>query len=268
MNSEPKNPFDILLKQFNEDILKMEAAIERCRLKYGEEKLGIFGQGFMFFRINFKDIILTNRQLDNSIDPDEKNLIARTLTLHFYELLDDTKAFLGLRLREELKRLPDSQFNLKELSKLKGYYQAIKNASFQSFADVRHNAMGHKDQDAIKLNRIIKNLNMDELKNNTILIWLLLCLILKFQSNVMDSIGNLHEESQTSDEIKTDNAGNKKKSIDFEFNRLMFVIKDIPVDIADLLASFSSQEIQDLLNSTKDQQIKFLESEYLKRYKT
>jgi len=200
--------------------------------KYSTPNLSFILNSVLFFRTNFKDIVLVTKQMNSEKDEQQKNLTARTLALHLYEFLDDTKDFMGQKMRKELEHFPDSNFHIEELNKLNKYYQTIKQPIFQELRDIRHSTIGHKDQNSLELHRKIKEINIANIERSCMMVWVIIDLILKFQKNLLISIKkniNKKDELQSLPDVtlKKDDIENGLISIDFEIQDILLLVKGI-----------------------------------------
>src|SRR5580698_9080721 len=78
----------------SEEIQVYEAVIVTLNKKYNLDATPPIVNSILFFRISFRDIINAIKQLRNSTAKEDINLNSRSLALHLYEFLDDTKHFL------------------------------------------------------------------------------------------------------------------------------------------------------------------------------
>jgi hypothetical protein len=62
--------------------------------KYGINNLPVVLNSIIFFRTNFKDIVLLTKQMISEKDEQQENLNARDVALDLYEFLDHNKDFL------------------------------------------------------------------------------------------------------------------------------------------------------------------------------
>ena len=287
ISKRPVHLMDKIISSLDEDIKNLEDAIKLASKESNTTNLPIVINSFLFFRVTFKDIVLVTEQLIEEKDEQKKNLLIRTVALHLYEFLDDTKDFLGQRLRVSLKQFPDSDFHMQELNKLKKYYSIIKNLIFKELGDIRHSVIAHKDQNSIELNRKIKELNQpNNIHGFCMLVWVLYGLILRFQKNLLISLKVDYyskNESQNSLEKTFEKSKNVAEfiSVDIEFNKCLMLfsgisfpglkfLDDLTPDVLAKLKGFAKNyekgnSISEFLNKlTPDELVKFYEA--IKKY--
>lgn len=277
---------DGIISSLDEQVKNLEDAIDLVSKKYSATDLPIIINSFLFFRVTFKDIVLVTEQLVEEKDEQQRNLLTRTLALHLYEFLDDTKDFLGSKLRVSLKQFPDSDFHIQELNKLKKYYSIIKNLIFKELGNVRHSVIAHKDQNSRELIRKIKEINYtNNVDSSGMLVWALFGLIIRFQKNIMISIKyNYHNnESKNSLEEPFEKSKNVNEfiSVDIEFNKFLMLLSgisfptvaffnDITPDLLEKLKELdgnneSKNSVSEFLNKlTPDEKVNLYES--IKKY--
>ncbi len=223
-----------LITILDEEINNIYEAYNLMSEKYNIYNLPFILNSVLFFKTNIKDIVLATKQMISEKDELQKNLNARTVALHLYDFLDYTKDFLGPNMRKELEVLPDSDFHIQELNKLKKYYQTIKESIFQELRDIRHSVIAHKDKNSIELHKKIKEINPDKINSSCMIVWVLITFILRFQKNIIISIrtnDNKKDELHVLPDASFDIDDNKNKliSIDNTFNEIFMLINDISI---------------------------------------
>lgn len=262
---------DGIISSLDEEIKNLEDAINLVSKEYSETELPIVINSFLFFRVIFKDIVLVTEQLIEEKDEQQRNLLIRTVALHLYEFLDDTKDFLGPKLRTSLKQFSDSDFHIQELNKLKKYYSIIKNLIFKELGDIRHSVIAHKDQNSIELNRKIKELNhSNNIHGFCMLAWTLFGLILRFQNNLLISYkADYHSknESQNSLEETFEKSKNVNEfiSVDIEFNKFLMLLSGVSFPAAEFLGDLTPDVLGKLKELAKNYENRNSVSEFLNK---
>lgn len=262
---------DGIISSLDEEIRNLEDAIKLVSKEYSETELPIVINSFLFFRVTFKDIVLVTEQLIKEKDEQQRNLLIRTVALHLYEFLDDTKDFLGPKLRASLTQFPDSNFHIQELNKLKKYYSIIKNLIFKELGDIRHSVIAHKDQNSIELNRKIKGINhTNNIDSSGMLVWALFGLIISFQKNLMISLKydyhrkNEFQNSAAETLAKSKNV-NEFISVDIEFNKFLMLLSGVSFPAAEFLGDLTPDVLGKLKELAKNYENKNSVSEFLNK---
>ena len=252
--------FDKIINLLDPQIDIFDSAIQHLQDKYQTKELPIILNQFIFFKITFKDIIGSIKQLHKTSDTNELNLITRSLALHLYEFLDDTQDFLGHKMREELKlmNLPNIDFLIKDLNHVKEIHKAVKNATNKSLADVRHNTVAHKEQNSLVLNGKIKSLNQREIEMSAILSFTLFIAINHFQNNIIKSISYVIDEFVKDVDLQRQDFKDKMyeelklRSTRTEFNKTVLIFTGTDPLIADAICEFSKEELDRIISVLKD----------------
>jgi hypothetical protein len=203
----------------------------------------------IFFRISFRDIVNATKQLMNASTKADINLCSRALALHLYEFLNDTNDLLGSKLRKSIAGFPDADFLTKELNCLKTYQKSINSLLLNNLKNIRHNAIGHKHQEGIVLNTIIKNIKENEVWAYSIVIWIFCMGITNFQNSLVHSIkmvsaNNLSDSPKDVMALKEEIASTRKKlGVDGEFRRFMLMIKGVDIELATLFCTMTPEEL-------------------------
>lgn len=228
---ETISQMDKIVSHLNEEISNLESAISEVSEKSNSTDIPIILNNFLFFRVTFKDIVLSTQLLLEEENEQKKNLLLRSLVLHIYEFLDDTKDFLGKKFRADLKEISDYDFHLQELNLLKRYYELIKKLKFKELSDIRHSVIAHKDQNSIVLNNKIKEIDHIDIDSSWLLIFLLFALIIRFQKNMLISIKNDYKKKRGDESV----SDNKFISIKRVFDHFTMLFSGIPFSILALL---------------------------------
>jgi len=146
--------------------------------------------------VNIRDILTQTRILfDFRKGTSEENLALRSLALLIYEYMDDTKDFLGKKMRTTIEQIiPNKEQNLKELNFLKFFYYSLRENSIKRLADIRHHTIAHKTQDIAILSEKIKGISRSEILNYLNMIIYLLNLSFIFSKNLLNSY--IHQEDK------------------------------------------------------------------------
>ncbi|WP_018611579.1 hypothetical protein [Segetibacter koreensis] len=203
---------------------------------------------FMFFNLAFRDIIGTVKQLISLEGEEDKNLPNRVLAHQLYEYLEKTKALLGGKFKDSLSGMPDEVYLVKQLNRLKEYNNAIHKYLYNHLREIRHNTLGHMDRDAIKVNRLIKTINSNDLINSFILIFMLYALIRNFHNTIIYTIRtHLVEESQNTAVIAEITPPETRiRGVDAEFKRIHLIIREVDPRIAEFVCDLSPEYIKKL----------------------
>lgn len=252
INKEALIALDKIATSLREEIDNFETIIDRMNKEYKVEETPILINQFLFFRISFCDIVGILKQLVKVQDEHEENLLCRTLSLNLYEFIDDTKDFLGPKMKEGLSGLPNESYLISELYKLKKYYWDIrKNNLFNDLAEVRHNTVGHKDMNSIRVSRMIKNISSVNIAAICFVVFMLFSLIINFQHNIFFSIKNqIDKEESVADKNKNESdkevTSKKRRGVEAEFKRMLLKIKGVAPDFADVLCEVTPETIKKL----------------------
>jgi len=251
-NISAVNIYDGLIKRLDSEIKMLEKAVRVMKKKYKTDELPLLINNLIFFRISFSDILSTVKQIIPAEGKD-KNLLLRSLSLHMYEFLDDTKDFLGPRLRKDLCIIPNSVFHLKQLQELKILYKSIRESAQNNLGGIRHNTIAHKEQNSIELNRLIKSIKTKEgdIQMAFILVSILFGCIIRFQKNIITSItkqGKIKEGDLV--------------VIFSEVKKWLYILKhELPYEVADYLSKLSNDQLI-TLKVKLDEYAKWSKSEY------
>jgi hypothetical protein len=273
------NSMEFLSNMLGEQIDMWHEVAESLNKKYNVESTPPVINNLLFFRICFRDIVDATKQLRNSTAKSEINHNSRVLALHLYEFLEDINEMFGHKLRKNLQLLPDSDFLINELNRLKTYQKSINTILLNKLKPIRHNTIGHKHKDAIVLNQILQKVKSNDIEAYSFLVWIFSLQIACFQNNVLHMLKVTSENKRLNppkdittlnEEITLTRIGSK---VDYEFKRCMLMLKGVDPQIAAVLCKWTAEEInreikslselQDYINtksvSNTEMKVKFLQ---------
>lgn len=242
---------DSIIFSIDSEIENLEEAINLMNEKYKVDALPLVANNFLFFRVTFKDIVILTKQSLEETDAKKRNLLTRFLALHLYEFLDDTKDFLGKKLKEDLEKFPDHEFHIRELYRLKDYYYSIKNNIFKELGDIRHNVAAHKNQNSIELSKSIREVDRSNVETSCMLVWMLFSLILRFQKNLTYSISNDCIKKPNTKELnksspEQNNTVKEYITIDSEFRKSAMIMYGVSPALAEVYSKLTPEGFKKL----------------------
>ncbi|MBK0379337.1 hypothetical protein [Mucilaginibacter segetis] len=135
---------------------------KRAMATYPENSEGYhFGTVPLRMRLAVVDMNVLFEKLLNETDPDAQNLLARTLSTHFYEFFEDVPAMLGKKFRTVIQRFPPWEKVEADLNILVSSFNDTKRACIERHKLVRHNVGAHRDEDGMLQAKIIDNISME-----------------------------------------------------------------------------------------------------------
>lgn len=212
--------------------------IEKIQLQYKTYVVPIILNSMLFFRLTLVDLLTVTTQYHNSKSKHEKNIIIRNLAVHLYEFFDDTKDFLGPKMKDSLKGMPDEGILTKDLYSVKSYYKALKDIVFKSLMEIRNNSGAHKEQNAIILRNKIDEIDNDKIIGYLIMSMLFLGMIIQFQNNVINSIANLKNQENPEHVLLTHR---RPENI---MREGIYLIRGVEPILANYLSDLTAKEIE------------------------
>lgn len=243
--------FEKLISSLDEEIVGFETSIDLMQKEYKVDIVPPVINNFLFFRIAFRDIFTTIKLLITVEGEQGENLNIRVLAHQLFEFLKKTKVLLGRQMIESLAGFPDEEYLIMELFKLQKYQKAITRLLFDDLGKIRNNTIGHLDLDSVTVNRIIKEINPKTVVANFVVVWMLFALTLNFHKNIFDSIIALqNKEALGTIEIHDNSIDNttkrKRRGVDEEFKRILFILEGVEPEIAEILCDLSKDDIDKL----------------------
>ena len=239
---------DIEINNFEQGIILMQQ-------EHKTDVVPVLINQFLFFRISFKDIMTAMKQVALSKSKSDENFLLRSLALHIYEFLDDSKDFFNKEMESSLKKLPNSDLLIKDFFKLKELFKALKTTIFKELADIRHNTAAHKELNSITLNQKIKAIEPNSILAYAMLSFLQFSVVVHFQKNVSDSI---IQKVNSQNGLPSENEPDKWISVESKFKELLWTVKGMNPEIAKFLSDKTQEEMTAL--KTKIEEL----SEYIK----
>lgn len=234
----------ILVDSLTLEIDQIVTKINEMKAIYKTDELPPLINHFLFFKINFKDIVNLTIQLSKADNEQERNLLNRSLAVHLYEFLDDTKDFLGKNFKKELEEIPNSDFLIAELYKLKEYYKATKGLMFKDLGGIRHNTAAHKTHDSLSLHQMIRNIDSKEINTNCMLVWLFYTAVANFQDSIIQFIKHHIENKEKIDSEKS--LYQKEIGVNAEMKKNIMILRGVEPEFAKYLCVLPPERIHQL----------------------
>lgn len=250
---QENNYFELIIKSISEYSEVFVEALEATQKKYQTDEIPKVLNHILMFKLHLKDITTEWQRISDSKDDIQKNLGYRSLCLHLYEFLDKAKAFLGNSFRRELRMYPNCESLCSDLDFTKKWYKALKNIVFNELAEIRHNAIGHKSENSLKLQKLQTDLDYKKIDTMMILIYVFFAIVLRFDDNIISSLTAKQNNVSEDEREKIFKSLQPAKN---ELVKFMFVLKGFDLKTAELLSKPEVQrkinEIVEYLRGEKD----------------
>jgi len=144
------------------EIPMIRKSAKRAIAQYPENSEGYhFGTVPLRMRLAVVDINVLFEKLLNETDLNAQNLLARTLSTHFYEFFEDVPAMLGKKFRTIVKSFPPWENVETDLNILISSFNDTKRACVERHKLVRHHVGAHRDEDGMLQAEIIDHISME-----------------------------------------------------------------------------------------------------------
>lgn len=176
------------IRLLDKDIERLNTEIQDAKSNTNINNLPLIVEQLIFFRVAFKDVLTGSKQLLIADNESDRNFIARTLALHIYEVLDDSKEFFNRKMKDEVKQLPNKDLLLADFFFIQELFKGFKNNAFEELKDIRHNTVAHKELNSVVLSQKITNIDVERVSAFSILALVLFVCVLAFQKNVNEMV--------------------------------------------------------------------------------